>query len=158
MGGKSSKHRSSRRNSSSRSNSQQWSHYGYPESPYTQSRSTPQYEYAPPTPSYGGTQAPETRKRLERKYSRIDDNYNSLDQVLLQSYCKTLLALHSQYETYFYALILFIGYWSISSCWPGVLESYRWYRFHKEQWVDRFSLALAIRCSCIGFLNSMCTC
>lgn len=82
MGGKSSKHGSSRRNSSSRSNSQQWGHYGYPESPYTQSRSTPRY--APPTPSYGGTQAPETRKRLERKYSRIDDNYNSLDQVLLQ--------------------------------------------------------------------------
>ncbi|XP_016903210.1 E3 ubiquitin-protein ligase RGLG2-like isoform X2 [Cucumis melo] len=79
MGGKSSKHGSSRRNSSSRSNSQQWGHYGYPESPYTQSRSTPRY--APPTPSYGGTQAPETRKRLERKYSRIDDNYNSLDQV-----------------------------------------------------------------------------
>lgn len=81
MGGKSSKHGSSRRISSSRSNSQQRSHYGYPQSPYAQSRSTPQYRYAPSTPSYGGTQAPETRKRLERKYSRIDDNYNSLEQV-----------------------------------------------------------------------------
>ncbi|XP_022921789.1 E3 ubiquitin-protein ligase RGLG2-like [Cucurbita moschata] len=79
MGGKSSKPGSSRRHSSSRSNSQQWSNYNYPGSPYNQPR--PQYQFAPPTPSYGGTQAPETRKRLERKYSRIDDNYNSLEQV-----------------------------------------------------------------------------
>ncbi|XP_022135278.1 E3 ubiquitin-protein ligase RGLG2-like [Momordica charantia] len=83
MGGKSSKHGSSRRISSSRSSSQQRGHYGYQESPYAQSRSeyAPQYQFAPQTPGYGGAQAPESRRRLERKYSRIDDNYNSLDQV-----------------------------------------------------------------------------
>ncbi|KAG7021421.1 E3 ubiquitin-protein ligase RGLG2 [Cucurbita argyrosperma subsp. argyrosperma] len=81
MGGKSSKQGSSRYISSSRSSSQQWSHFGYPESAYAQPRTTPQYQFAPPTPGYGGTQAPGARKRVERKYSRIDDHYNSLDQV-----------------------------------------------------------------------------
>lgn len=91
MGGKSSKHGRSGRSSSSRSNSQQWSRYNYPPSPYAQPTSTPQYQYAPPTPGYGEIQAPETRKRLERKYSRIDDNYNSIDQVLLQFTLQNLI-------------------------------------------------------------------
>ncbi|KAK3416691.1 hypothetical protein EUGRSUZ_H02465 [Eucalyptus grandis] len=47
---------------------------------------TPQHRYAPsPAPSYGGgygSQTPQPmKKRLDRKYSRIADNYRSLDEV-----------------------------------------------------------------------------
>ena len=31
--------------------------------------------------SYGGVQAPQSERKLERKFSKIDDNYSSLEQV-----------------------------------------------------------------------------
>lgn len=63
------------------SSSQSWSHNSYPQSPYAQpsQEHTAYQHYAPPPQSYGD-QTPNSR-RLERKYSRIDDNYNSLEQV-----------------------------------------------------------------------------
>ncbi|KAJ6888797.1 E3 ubiquitin-protein ligase RGLG2-like [Populus alba x Populus x berolinensis] len=72
----------SRRSSSGHpSSSHSWSHHSYPQSPYAQpSQEYMQYQhYAPPPQSYGDP-APNSR-RLERKYSKIDDNYNSLEQV-----------------------------------------------------------------------------
>lgn len=51
---------------------------------YSQPSPQPSYSYAsppPPTRTYGGGPPPESRKRLERKFSRIDDNYHTLDQV-----------------------------------------------------------------------------
>lgn len=86
MGGKSSKsssgsHYSSRGSASSSA----WNNYGYPPppSPYPQASPyyTPQQHYAP-SPSFNyGSQTPQPQRRLDRKYSRIDDNYKSLDQV-----------------------------------------------------------------------------
>ncbi|KAI5562796.1 hypothetical protein BDE02_15G074400 [Populus trichocarpa] len=63
------------------SSSHSWSHNSYPQSPYAQpsQEHTAYQHYAPPPQSYGD-RAPNSR-RLERKYSRIDDNYNSLEQV-----------------------------------------------------------------------------
>ncbi|XP_030545057.2 E3 ubiquitin-protein ligase RGLG5-like [Rhodamnia argentea] len=67
-----------------------WGQYGYSQAPpsYAQPSSyyTPQHDFAPsPAPSYGGgygSQAPQPmKKRLDRKYSRIADNYRSLDEV-----------------------------------------------------------------------------
>lgn len=86
MGGKHSK-RSSSRHPSYGSSSYSWNHHNYPP-PYPQPSQeyapqqhyVPQQHYAPPPHSYGG-QAPESKRRLERKYSKIDDNYNSLEQV-----------------------------------------------------------------------------
>ncbi|KAK1377263.1 RING-type E3 ubiquitin transferase [Heracleum sosnowskyi] len=80
MGGKSSKRSAPSRYSSfgSGSNSNFWNHNEYPQSAYTL---PPQpYAAAPPPQSYGGW-ASDSKARTERKYSRIDDNYNSLDQV-----------------------------------------------------------------------------
>ncbi|OMO81583.1 von Willebrand factor, type A [Corchorus olitorius] len=84
MGGKSSRESSGRRYSESRSGgSDAWNSYGYPpqssypqESPYC----TPQHRYAPPPPSYNYGSQP-SRKSLDRKYSRIADNYQTVDQV-----------------------------------------------------------------------------
>ncbi|KAJ6869098.1 hypothetical protein NC651_033998 [Populus alba x Populus x berolinensis] len=63
------------------SSSHSWSHNSYPQSPYAQpsQEHTAYQHHAPPPQSYGD-RAP-TSRRLERKYSRIDDNYNSLEQV-----------------------------------------------------------------------------
>lgn len=82
MGGKSSKRSAPSRYSSfgSSSNSNFWNHNEYPQSAYPL---PPQpYASAPPPQSYGGW-ASDSKARTERKYSRIDDNYNSLDQVKL---------------------------------------------------------------------------
>ncbi|KAL1542020.1 E3 ubiquitin-protein ligase rglg2 [Salvia divinorum] len=76
MGNRSSKRSISGRYTSYASSSNSWSHNAYPQSSYPQ----PSHNYAPPTPSYGGP-PPESKRRLERKYSRIDDNYNNIDQV-----------------------------------------------------------------------------
>ncbi|XP_027123042.1 E3 ubiquitin-protein ligase RGLG2-like [Coffea arabica] len=79
MGGKSSKSSTSGRYSSYSSSSNSWGNYGSPHSQYPQ----PGYNYAP-QPSYNYAPAPppqESRRRLERKYSRIDDDYTSLEQV-----------------------------------------------------------------------------
>ncbi|KAM5571864.1 E3 ubiquitin-protein ligase RGLG2-like [Rosa sericea] len=87
MGGITSKASTSRQSSfSSRSSS--WNHQNYEQAPYAQPYAPPSHDagqqqhYAPPTQSYGGgAWASESKKKLERKYSKIDDNYNSLDQV-----------------------------------------------------------------------------
>ncbi|KAE8124365.1 hypothetical protein FH972_019261 [Carpinus fangiana] len=85
MGGITSKRESPRQASSRSSDSYSWNHHSYPQSPYPQPSQDyrPQQHFAPPPPpqTYGGGQAPESRRRLERKYSKIDDDYNSLDQV-----------------------------------------------------------------------------
>ena len=92
MGGSISKRGSSRR-SSSRSSSHSWN---YTRSPYAYANQTqghvPQ-EYGHSSQSngsYGGGagNAHEPKKRLERKYSKIDDDYNSLEQVnIFTTYC-----------------------------------------------------------------------
>ena len=89
MGGITSKRESPRQASSRSSDSYSWNHHGYPQSPHPQSPYPqpsqdymPQQHFAPPPQTYGGGQAPESRRRLERKYSKIDDDYNSLDQVI----------------------------------------------------------------------------
>jgi len=67
MGGRSSKAATSGRYSSFESSSRSWGPPpGYP------SYSQPSQPYVPPAPP---------QRRLERKYSRIDDNYSSLEQV-----------------------------------------------------------------------------
>uniref|UniRef100_A0A6N2K3V8 RING-type domain-containing protein n=1 Tax=Salix viminalis TaxID=40686 RepID=A0A6N2K3V8_SALVM len=77
MGGILSTRKSSRHPSSSHS----WNHNSYPQSPYAQtSQEHTTYQHYPPSPQSYGDRAPNSR-RLERKYSRIDDNYNSLEQV-----------------------------------------------------------------------------
>lgn len=77
MGGKSSKRSVSGRYASYGSTSNSWAYPqpSYPEPPVSQ-------PYASPSPyqSYPN-QAPAVKKKLERKYSRIDDNYNNLEQV-----------------------------------------------------------------------------
>ncbi|XP_042502420.1 E3 ubiquitin-protein ligase RGLG2-like [Macadamia integrifolia] len=92
MGTKSSKGTSWRQASSSGSSSS-WNYHGYPQSPYVQQTPTyaspyyaPQEQYAPqqqfaPPPSTYGTGDPDRKKKFERRYSRIADNYNSLEQV-----------------------------------------------------------------------------
>ncbi|XP_022733592.1 E3 ubiquitin-protein ligase RGLG5-like [Durio zibethinus] len=86
MGGKSSRDSSGRRYRTSRSSgSDAWSHYGYPpQSGYPQENSyyMPQHHYAPPpSHNYGSQTTQRARKIMERKYSRIADNYQTLDQV-----------------------------------------------------------------------------
>lgn len=76
MGAKNSKRSISGRYSSYASSSNSWSQHAYPQSSFAQ----PSHSYAPPPPNYGDP-PPESKRRLERKYSRIDDNYNTLDQV-----------------------------------------------------------------------------
>ncbi|XVF54588.1 hypothetical protein PTKIN_Ptkin05aG0193400 [Pterospermum kingtungense] len=79
MGGVTSKRSTSAQSSS---NSYSWDHNRYAQPSYAPSGQdyVPQQYYAAPPQSYGG-HAPESKRRLERKYSKIDDNYNSLDQV-----------------------------------------------------------------------------
>ncbi|KAJ4972656.1 hypothetical protein NE237_005830 [Protea cynaroides] len=91
MGGKSSRESSFRRRSSSFGSSSSCNHHGYPQSPYVQqtptygsqphyaSQSQYQPQYEPPPSTYGARSHP--RKKLEKKYSRIADNYQSLEQV-----------------------------------------------------------------------------
>lgn len=82
MGGKSSKRAAPSRYSSfgSSSNSNFWNHNEYPQSSYPMPPQT--YASAPPPQSYGGW-ASDSKRRTEQKFSKIDDNYNSLDQVKL---------------------------------------------------------------------------
>ncbi|KAF8369619.1 hypothetical protein HHK36_032356 [Tetracentron sinense] len=84
MGGQSSRERSWRQSSFRSSSS--WSHNGYPQSPYAQQRETyapeqQQYQYAPPSQNNYGVRAAEPQWNLERRYSRIADSYNTLEQV-----------------------------------------------------------------------------
>ncbi|KAF3444546.1 hypothetical protein FNV43_RR14238 [Rhamnella rubrinervis] len=104
MGGRSSKEGSWRQSSSLRSSSSSWGG-GYAPSSYAQdsqsysaqqSFAPPPYSYPPPQEysypppqdysypppqDYDGGHATYGTKRLERRYSRIADNYNSLEQV-----------------------------------------------------------------------------
>ncbi|TXG56171.1 hypothetical protein EZV62_017484 [Acer yangbiense] len=91
MGIKSSKESSGRHYTSRGSaSSSSWdNNYGYPpQTPYhppsqpsPYNNYTPQHHYAP-SPSFNyGSQTPQPQRRLDRKYSKIDDNYKTLDQV-----------------------------------------------------------------------------
>ncbi|XP_075504981.1 E3 ubiquitin-protein ligase RGLG5-like isoform X1 [Primulina tabacum] len=75
MGGKNSKNPSSGRYSNYGSSSQSWNNHPYPQPSYVQ----PSHSYTPPTPTYGVPY--ESKRKLERKFSRIDDNYDTLEQV-----------------------------------------------------------------------------
>lgn len=88
-----SKRGNSRGSSRYRSTSHSWNDHGYSPSPSAQpSRDyLPQQHYAPPTQSYVG-QAPGLKKRLERKYSKIEDNYNTLEQVTLYEFMFSFVA------------------------------------------------------------------
>lgn len=78
MGGKSSKRSISRQSSHLGSSSYSWGHHDQSQIPYAQPAPgyLPQQHYNHPPPTYGG-QNPGSK----RKYSKIEDNYNSLDQV-----------------------------------------------------------------------------
>ncbi|KAJ7974684.1 E3 ubiquitin-protein ligase RGLG2-like [Quillaja saponaria] len=90
MGGGNSKEESSRQTSSLRSSSSSWS--AYPQPPYgqeTQSHAPQQSHYSQQYYAGAGSQAyggqnemhADGRKKLDRRYSRIADNYHSLEQV-----------------------------------------------------------------------------
>ncbi|KAK2388936.1 E3 ubiquitin-protein ligase RGLG2 [Trifolium repens] len=85
MGGSHSKRRSSRHCSSSSRSNPLFPQYQSPYLPQTQDHGAMGYNYgAPPPPqSYGGGggHASQQSKRSDKKYTRIDDNYNSLEQV-----------------------------------------------------------------------------
>ncbi|KAK4804078.1 hypothetical protein SAY86_003895 [Trapa natans] len=71
------------------SSSNSWGHQSYPDPRY----SSPHEDYAqhhhqhypphppPPPQSYGSYDPPQSRKKLERKFSKIEDDYTSLEQV-----------------------------------------------------------------------------
>ncbi|KAK9021270.1 hypothetical protein V6N11_011268 [Hibiscus sabdariffa] len=81
MGGISSKRsKPTARSSSIASNSYSQDPHRYAQPSYSGRDYVPEPHYAPPPQRYGG-HAPESKRRLERKYSKIDDNYNSLEQV-----------------------------------------------------------------------------
>ncbi|KAK7399617.1 hypothetical protein VNO78_10802 [Psophocarpus tetragonolobus] len=83
MGGKSSKG-SERRHASlygSAGSSSSWENYGYPQSPHTYPQQNPYH-----TPLHHRSSAPfhdhaQPQRRLDRRYSRIADDYHSLDEV-----------------------------------------------------------------------------
>ena len=106
MGGRSSKEGSWRQASSIRSTSSSSSTWGGEyQPPYGQESQTyapPQQSHSsqlsyPPSQDYvpqyygGGAEAFDHRKTLDRRYSRIADNYNSLEQVLSQSLGKHIV-------------------------------------------------------------------
>ncbi|KAF5743715.1 E3 ubiquitin-protein ligase RGLG2-like [Tripterygium wilfordii] len=73
---------SKRSSSRGSSGSHSWSHHNYPQSQYAQPSQeyAPWYHHQPPPQSYAG-HAQQSKRRLERKYSKIDDDYSSLEQV-----------------------------------------------------------------------------
>ena len=86
MGGKSSKE-SDRRHVSpsygSAGSSSSWENYAYQQSPYSYPQQNP---YQTQTPLHHRTPPPfydyaQPRRRLDRRYSRIADDYRSLDEV-----------------------------------------------------------------------------
>ena len=84
MGGVTSKRSTTAQSSSVASNSYSRDPHRYAQPSYVPSGRdyVPQQHYAPAPQSYG-SYAPESKRRLERKYSKIDDNYNNLEQVIL---------------------------------------------------------------------------
>ena len=117
MGGKSSKGGNGREYSSSGSSS--FNQYGY-----SHSQTYPQYEptayqahTATPIVGYSNAaQIPHQQPQLNRRYSRIPDNFNTLDQVTYSSLCLTFLmlslpilqysSLYSYYLKYLYLQFL----------------------------------------------------
>ncbi|XP_039046924.1 E3 ubiquitin-protein ligase RGLG2-like [Hibiscus syriacus] len=86
MGGITTKRLTTAQSSSVASNSYSRDHNRYAQPSYASSGRDYVSEryYAPPPPSYGGhTHTPESKRRLERKYSKIDDNDNSLEQLVV---------------------------------------------------------------------------
>ncbi|XP_031404686.1 E3 ubiquitin-protein ligase RGLG2-like isoform X2 [Punica granatum] len=84
MGGRLSKRNSARYSSYGGSSSHPWGHQSYPDPRYSLPRedyAAPQQHYPPPPQSYGGYGPPQSRRKLERKFSKIDDDYTSLEQV-----------------------------------------------------------------------------
>lgn len=90
MGGRSSKEHSYRQSSSTRSTSStSWNQqdfvqspsYGAPREAYAYPAYNQQQYNPPPSQNYGGRGYEQQRKQLDRKYSRIADNFNSLDEV-----------------------------------------------------------------------------
>lgn len=97
MGGQSSKEDSWRQSSSFHSSASTWNPFPDPQSPYGHGSETLGYEphqtyssqqfYVPPPQNNGyapyasGRVGGNERNKLERKYSRIADNYNSLEEV-----------------------------------------------------------------------------
>lgn len=90
MGGRSSKEQSYRQSSSTRSTSNSWNQQDYVQSPSYGGAPREAYAYPahnqqpynpPQSQNYGSRGYEPQRKQLDRKYSRIADNYNSLDEV-----------------------------------------------------------------------------
>ncbi|XP_073148300.1 E3 ubiquitin-protein ligase RGLG2-like [Henckelia pumila] len=77
MGAKSSKRSISGRYTSFVSSSNPLTNQGCQQTSHAQ----PGHSYAYPHSTYGGPPPPESKQNLEKKYSRIDDNYSNLDQV-----------------------------------------------------------------------------
>lgn len=81
MGGKSSKDWSERQFSHSGSTASSWNQHGYSEPSHL-----PQHRYAP-SPSFNGVsqpvRVPQQRRTWHKSYSRIADNYCSLDEVFV---------------------------------------------------------------------------
>ncbi|CAK9180435.1 unnamed protein product [Ilex paraguariensis] len=91
MGGRSSRENRWRQSSSFRStSSSSFNQYQYPQSLYPQENQNnhpkqvypayPPQQYNPPPQNYGG-RPQEPQRKLDRRYSRIADNYSSLEQV-----------------------------------------------------------------------------
>lgn len=79
MGGNISKEGNSGQSSSPRSST--WCDY-HQETPSYATESYPsQTYYDPPSQDYSTSEATESQKSLNRKYSRIADNYRSLEEV-----------------------------------------------------------------------------
>ncbi|KAL6994404.1 RING-type E3 ubiquitin transferase [Sarracenia purpurea var. burkii] len=91
MGGRISRDRSWPHSSSVRSNSSSWGQYDSPQSPNRQDNRSyapspspaypayPPQQYSQPSQNYGGRPR-ERQRNLDRRYSRIADNYNSLEE------------------------------------------------------------------------------
>ncbi|XP_030518656.2 E3 ubiquitin-protein ligase RGLG2-like [Rhodamnia argentea] len=84
MGSLLSKRGSTRQPSPFASSSRSWSNQSYPYPAYPQPGQDyapyPKYEPPPPPSSYGGN-ASHSKRKLERKFSKINDDYTSLEQV-----------------------------------------------------------------------------
>ena len=79
MGGKSSKGESSRRSSSFGSSSS-WK-TAYPESPFGHGSPTYEQYSSPPHQDYAYDEVEDYELKLDRKYSRIADEYKNLEEV-----------------------------------------------------------------------------
>ena len=93
MGSKVSKCSSARRfshgGSAASTSTSSWDQYGYPQSPYSYPQQSPHY-----TPHHRYA-SPSLLRNLDSRYSRIADNYRSLDEVSLYIHsCMFMIPLH----------------------------------------------------------------